>query len=89
VEIASDDAALRYVGAGPLKDFVIDDEPRLLWIESQASTSDRFRTALSNVWVWDCLTAEQFERVERGARPARPAQDVTTGQATERAELPH
>jgi hypothetical protein len=60
------DAFLGHVGAGPLENFVVDDEPRLLWVEEQAAASERFRRTLATVWIWN-LPDAVFERMERAA----------------------
>jgi hypothetical protein len=57
---------LRDLGAGPVEDFVCDDEERLLWIEEEAARSPNFRKALANVWVWQ-LPPEVFLRLEGAA----------------------
>jgi hypothetical protein len=47
------DEVLGWVGAGPIEDFLAGaDEDRLLWLESQAERSERFRQALRGVAVW-------------------------------------
>ena len=44
---------LGWVGAGPIEDFLAGaDEDRLLWIETQAQESGRFRQALRGVAEW-------------------------------------
>lgn len=77
VECASDGRILGAVGAGPLEDFVSDDEDRLVWIEQRAAASARFREALSHVWIWR-LGPDVLERVERAAGEdlARPTNKV-------------
>ena len=65
---APDGADLGYLGAGPVENFVTDDEDRLRWIEREAKRSENFRSALANVWIDDVgLTPEAFERVETAA----------------------
>jgi hypothetical protein len=66
-ERAPAEGELSYLGAGPVEDFVCDDEERLLWIEEEASRSPNFRGALANVWAWR-LPPEIFLRLERAAR---------------------
>jgi hypothetical protein len=66
VEHAPSDAVLSHIGAGPFEEFVRADEDRVRWIEEQAASSPRFRTALANVWVWS-EPAWVFERVQRAA----------------------
>ncbi len=66
-ERSANDDVLAVVGAGPLEDFVSDDEDRLLWIEKQAAKSGRFRTALRNVWARGYVTAETFDRLQKAA----------------------
>ena len=71
-DLAPDDDVLSALGAGPLEDFVTDDEDRLEWIETQAASSEKFRKALANVWARDYVAAENFARLERAAgRPLR------------------
>jgi hypothetical protein len=77
VERAPDDRVLGVVGAGPLEDFISDDEDRLVWIERRATASARFREALRHVWIWS-LGPNVLARVERdvGAELARPTNKV-------------
>jgi hypothetical protein len=60
------DAELRHLGAGPIENFVSDDDGRLRWIEEQAERSANFREALRSVWALD-LTAPTIKRLERAA----------------------
>ena len=77
VERAPDDRVLGGVGAGPLEDFISDNEDRLVWIERRAAASARFREALRHVWIWS-LGPSVLARVERavGAELARPTNKV-------------
>jgi hypothetical protein len=77
VERARDDRVLAVVGAGPLEDFISDDEDRLIWIERRAAASARFRDALRHVWI-SKLGPNVFARVERaaGEELARPSNKV-------------
>jgi len=77
VERATGDEVLGAIGAGPLEDFISDDEHGLVWIEQRAAASDRFREALRHVWIWR-LSPEAFERIElaAGQELARPANEV-------------
>jgi Family of unknown function (DUF6869) len=72
---APSEDVLGVVAAGPLENFVTDDEDRLRWIEEQAKESPRFREALRRAWLWD-LPAEAFARLERaaGGELPRPAE---------------
>jgi hypothetical protein len=77
VERAPDDTALAAVGAGPLEDFISDNEDRLVWIERRAAASVRFREAVRHVWIWS-LGPNVLARVERavGEELARPTNKV-------------
>jgi hypothetical protein len=66
VDHAPSDDVLGNVGAGPLEDFIDGDDDRVRWIEEQAASSPKFRTALAKVWIWS-EPAWVFERVERAA----------------------
>lgn len=65
-ERAPAEGDLSYLGAGPIEDFVSDDDERLLWIEEEAARSPNFREALANVWGWR-LPPEVFLRLENAA----------------------
>jgi hypothetical protein len=65
---AAPEEALGWVGAGPLEDFITDDPDRLAWIEMEAKRSERFRTALANVWIKSHVSEATFLRIERAAR---------------------
>jgi hypothetical protein len=77
VELAPDDKVLGAVGAGPLEDFISDNEDRLVWIERRAAVSARFKEALRHVWIWS-LGPNVLARVERavGEELARPTNKV-------------
>ena len=77
VERAPNDRVLGGVGAGPLEDFISDNEDRLLWIERRAAASARFREALRHVWIWE-LGPNVLARVERavGEELPRPTNKV-------------
>lgn len=62
-----DDEFVGHVGAGPLEDFVADDESRLAWISEQASTSERFRRAIAVMYVWGVEPDSVAEHIERAA----------------------
>jgi hypothetical protein len=65
-ERAPAEADLGYMGAGPIEDFIRDDDHCLLWIEQEARRSAKFRSALANVWV-SGLSPAAFLRVQRAA----------------------
>ena len=77
VELAPDDKVLGAVGAGPLENFISDNEDRLVWIERRAAASARFKEALRHVWIWS-LGPNVLARVERavGEELARPTNKV-------------
>jgi hypothetical protein len=66
IDAATSEADLDNVGAGPLDDFIADDESRLAWIEERAAHSPGFRRALVNVRVWG-LPDPVIDRIERAA----------------------
>jgi hypothetical protein len=62
-----DERVLGCVGAGPLENFVSDDEDDLRWLEAQARQSQSFRIALRNVWADTCVTEETLARLDAAA----------------------
>lgn len=75
---AETDVELGMIAAGPLEDFLRDDESTLRWVEQQAGVSPKLRSALTHAWLWDALSPEAFARVERAAHsplanPNRPS----------------
>lgn len=48
---AADDEQIWVVAAGPLEDFLTDDNDRLSWMEQTADQNPRFRVAVSGVWT--------------------------------------
>ncbi|MFN8019950.1 MAG: hypothetical protein U0Q03_00350 [Acidimicrobiales bacterium] len=60
------------IGAGPLESLVTDDEAALTWVEEQARLSPKFRAALTHAWLWDQLSPDAFDRVERAAGAPLP-----------------
>jgi Family of unknown function (DUF6869) len=67
VDHAPSDDVLLHIGAGPFEEFIRADEDRVRWIEEQAVSSAKFRTALGNVWIWS-EPDWVFERIEHAAR---------------------
>jgi hypothetical protein len=65
-ERAPREADLSYLGAGPIEDFLTDDEERLRWVEEEAFRSPNFRAALASVWIEE-LGAATFLRIQRAA----------------------
>ncbi len=62
---AESDRVIGRIGAGPLEDFISDDDDDLRWIEAEASTNEKLRQALGGVWV--TVTEETLERLDRAA----------------------
>jgi hypothetical protein len=65
-ERAPPDADLSFLGAGPIEDFLTDDEDRLCWVEEEAERSPNFRMALASVWIEE-LGAATFLRIQGAA----------------------
>jgi hypothetical protein len=63
---APSEAVLDYLGAGPIEDFVTDDEARIRWVEEEAKRSRNFRLALANVWI-EPLGPDTFLRIQDAA----------------------
>ena len=61
------DETLGNVGAGPLENFVSDDEDDLEWLERECRTNDRLRRALATVWCDDCVTPATLARLDAAA----------------------
>lgn len=63
----ADETVLGMVGAGPLEDFVSDDEGDLRWVEEMAARSRQFRIALRSVWA-SGLSEGAAARIDAAAR---------------------
>ncbi len=72
LEHAPDDNVVGCVGAGPLETFVSDDADDLFWIESQARSNPRLRSALAGMWVAHYVTEATLVRLDRAAGTALP-----------------
>ena len=60
------------IGSGPLENLVVDDESALRWVDEQARISSPFRVALTHAWLWNQLSADSFDRVQRAAGAPLP-----------------
>lgn len=60
------------IGSGPLENLVVDDESALQWVDEQARISPQFRVALTHAWLWNQLSADSFDRVQRAAGAPLP-----------------
>jgi len=67
---ADSPGVLGVVGAGPLENFVSDDEGDLRWLEAEAPRNPRLREALAVVWCDGEVTAATMARLDAVA--ARP-----------------
>jgi uncharacterized glyoxalase superfamily protein PhnB len=68
VNSAPSDAALEYVGAGPLEDLLCEHGPKLIdRVEAAALQEPRVSRALANVWGHNRMDAVVRERVTRAA----------------------
>jgi hypothetical protein len=67
------EAVLGAIGAGPLENFVSNDEDDLLWLERECSTNPKLRIALSGVWFPAFMSEEAVRRLEvaAGVHPPR------------------
>jgi len=64
----ADDQQIWNVAAGPLEDFLTDNDERLTWMEQIAAQNPRFRRALAGVWT-DGKEPTTTERIGRAADP--------------------
>ncbi|MGB3055418.1 MAG: DUF6869 domain-containing protein [Acidimicrobiales bacterium] len=64
--------AIGAVGAGPLEDFVSDDEDDLRWLEDQCTTNQRLQRALRGVWSASYVSAETLARLDAAAGEQLP-----------------
>jgi hypothetical protein len=67
------------VAAGPLEDFLSDDEDDLRWIEAEAARNPRMREALTRVWIATDVTDATLARLDAAAgellpRPRPPSE---------------
>lgn len=72
VELAPDEHNLGCVGAGPLENFLSDDEDDLRWIEAECAHNEGLRQALSGVWVDGAVTDETLRRLDAAAGTTLP-----------------
>jgi hypothetical protein len=72
-EHADSEDLIACVGAGPLEDFISEDEDDLQWLEAQAASNVKLRSALGGVWIR--VSEPTFERLDRaaGRRLRRPS----------------
>jgi len=79
IEHARSSDVLGAIGAGPLENFVSDDEDDLRWLEQQCETNEGLREALSVVWCWNDATEATMQRMDRAAgvelRRPRPREE--------------
>lgn len=71
VEHATEDT-LGAVAAGPLENFVSDDEDDLRWIESQCKDNPQLRTALTGMWSFSYVSEATMLRLDAAAGQALP-----------------
>jgi hypothetical protein len=71
---AAPDDVLGWVGSGPLREFLNDEDPdrlddpdRLAWVEKQAARTERFRRALGSVSISSSASRETFRRLDSAA----------------------
>jgi hypothetical protein len=72
LEHATSELLIACIGAGPLEDFITDDEDNLRWIEHQAPRNERLRLALRNVWAADDVTEQTLLRLDAAAGQQLP-----------------
>jgi len=71
---ANSDYLVSCVAAGPLENFVSDDESDLRWLEQEAARNEVLRRALTGVWCHGHVSEATFARLERAAGQALPRQ---------------
>jgi hypothetical protein len=67
LEHADDDHLVRCVGAGPLENFLSDNEDDLRWVEMEAGRNPRLREALAGVWIADKISEQALQRLDHAA----------------------
>ena len=72
---ANTEFLLSCVAAGPLENFVSDDDADLRWLEQEAARNENLRRALAGVWCHTHVTEATFARLERAAGQALPRLD--------------
>ena len=64
--------AIGAVAAGPLEDFVSDDEDDLRWLEDQCATNHRLQSALLGTWSAPYVSEETLARLDAAAGEQLP-----------------
>jgi hypothetical protein len=74
LDAAPDEAVVASIGAGPLEDFVSDDEDDLAWLEAHVATTPNMPRAVAGTWVAGRVSPSTLARLDRlaGVPLARP-----------------
>lgn len=65
VDAAPDERAVGRIGAGPLEDFISDNEDDLVWLESQAASRPKLANAVRGSWVAGSVSESTLARLDR------------------------
>jgi hypothetical protein len=64
IEHAPTESVVGCIGAGPLENFVSDDDGDLRWIEANTTANEKLRVALSYVWCDGYVTEATMARLD-------------------------
>lgn len=67
VDAAETDYDLGMIGAGPLENFVSDNEDDLQWLEQECHNNPGLRRALAGVWCSNHVSKSTLERLDAAA----------------------
>lgn len=65
VDAAPNERVVGGIGAGPLEDFISDNEDDLAWLESQAASRPKLANAVRGSWVAGSVSESTLARLDR------------------------
>lgn len=68
-DCAPDQAAMAYLGAGPIENLLVYHEPSIDVIDQAAQRSENFRNALRSAWFDDHIAPADAQRLRRFGPP--------------------
>lgn len=65
IDAAPDERVVGNIGAGPLEDFISDDEDDLAWLEAESPSRPKLAQAVAGAWVAGSVSASTLVRLDR------------------------